>query len=218
MNNYSRESGTVNPLLITSIILTVVSAGLAGVAIWAYGNYMDQKNSVDSKISVAVVEAKKIQSDADDKKFAELEKQPTRAFVSPDDFGRVTFQYPKTWSIYVAKDGKGGGAYEAYLQPGAVPPVSTTTPYATRVVVESRQYEVVLKNYEGLVKKGTLKTTPITIGAFTGVRLDGEFTKDRKGTAVIFKIRDKTLTVASDADAFKGDFANTVLPSLTFNP
>lgn len=218
MNNLSRQSGSINPLLITSILLTLLSAGLAGVAIWAYGNYMDQKNNVDSKILVAVTDAKKIQSDEDDKKFAELEKKPTRSFVGPDDYGRVSFQYPKTWSVYVAKDGKGTGTYEAYLQPNVVPPVANTTPYATRVVVESRQYEVVLKNYEALVKKGTLKTAPITIGSFTGVRLDGEFTKDRKGTAVIFKIRDKTLTVASDADAFKSDFSDIILPSLTFNP
>lgn len=218
MYKTSRQAGLVNPLLITSILLSLLSAGLGGVAIWAYGNYADQKNNVDSKISAAVVDVKKLQSDADEKAFAEREKKPTRAFVGPDDFGRVSFQYPKTWSVYVAKDGSGGSAYEAYLHPGVVPPVSSTTPYAARVVVESRQYEAILKTYESLVKKGTLKSSPVTIGSFSGVRLDGEFTKDRKGSAVIFKIRDKTLTLASDAEAFRSDFDNIILKSLTFNP
>lgn len=214
----TREAGAVNPLLIVSILLTLLSAGLAGFGFWAFSQYQDHKNNVDSKIAVAVVDAKKEQTAIDEKDFAEREKQPTRAFVGPDDFGRVTFQFPKTWSAYVAKDGEGGGAYEAYLQPGVVPPVANTTPFATRVVVEDKQYEQVLKNYEALVKKGTLKSSPITIGSFNGVRLDGEFSKDRKGTAVIFKIRDKALTVASDADAFRGDFNDIVLKSLTFNP
>lgn len=218
MNKTSHELGAVNPLLITSVILTLVSAGLGGVAIWAYGNYVDQRDHVNSKISVAVADAKKAQTVEDEKSFVEREKQPTRTFVGPDDYGRVTFQYPKTWSVYVGKDGKSGGSYEAYLQPGVVPPVATTTPFATRVIVESRQYETVLKNYEALIKSSALKSSPITIGEFTGVRLDGTFTKDRKGTAVVFKIRDKTLTVASDADAFRGDFLDTVLKSLTFNP
>ena len=127
------------------------------------------------------------------------------------------FDYPKTWSVYVADNGTSGD-YEAYLNPVAVPTVSNSQPYATRVVVDDRTYDVVLRSYESAVKKGDLKSAPITINGFTGVRLDGKFSNTRTGSSVIFKVRDKTLILSSDATTFKNDFDNVILKSLDFNP
>lgn len=215
MNTSHRESGAVNPLVISNVLVGLLAIVFAGVSIWAFANYQDQKNNVDSKIETAVETAKKEQADADEAEFIEREKQPTREFVGPDDLGRVTFQYPKTWSVYVGKSGNG---YEAYLNPGTVPTVSNTQPFATRVVIEDKTYDTVLKSYEARVEKKELTSAPITIGEFSGIRLDGKFSESRKGTSVIFKVRDKTLTVASDAEAFRGDFNDIVLKTLSFNP
>jgi len=49
-----------------------------------------------------------------------------------------------------------------------------------------------------------------------GTRLDGAFTKDIRGYAVIFKIRDKTLTIRTDANTFKSDF-NKLINTIKFN-
>lgn len=215
MNTSNKEAGSVNPLVISNVLVAVLAIVFAGVSIWAYANYTDQKNNVDSKIETAVSAAKKEQSDADEKIFLEREKLPTREFVGPDDLGRVSFQYPKTWSAYV---GKTGTSFEAYLNPGVVPPVSPAQPFATRVTVEDKTYDSVIKTYEARVTKKELASSPITIGEFSGIRLDGTFTKERKGSAVIFKVRDKTLTIASDAETFRTDFDNTILSSLSFNP
>lgn len=54
------------------------------------------------------------------------------------------------------------------------------------------------------------------IGDQNGTRLDGSFTEDIRGFAVIFKIRDKTVTIRSDAETFKGDF-NALIQTITFN-
>jgi cytoskeletal protein RodZ len=211
----SREAGEVNPLLITNIISGLLVVILTGLMIWLFMGYNDYKNNADQKVTVAVDKAKKDQQKTDETAFLEREKVPTRTFTGPSDLGSVSFQYPKTWSTYVAKQSL---ELEAYLHPDFVPPVSNTQPFAIRVVVEDRSYDTVLKNYEPLVKKGSLRSNPVTIEGFSGIRLDGTFTKEREGSAVLFKVRDKTLTIATDASAYKNDFDNTILKSLKFNP
>ncbi len=211
------EQGSVNPLLIVSIILGLTSAGFAGGFFWAYGNFVDQRDNTDSKIAKAVTVAKTAQSAEDLKQFLEREKQPYERLVGPDDLGSVSINYPKTWSVYIAKNGL-GGSYEAYLNPVSVPLVSSTQPFATRITIDDKKYETTVQSYEPLVKKGDLKSTPVTVNTFTGVRLDGKFTATRTGSQVIFKVRDKTLIVASDADAFQTDFNDIIVKSLDFNP
>lgn len=217
MYNNFKEWGFTNPLLIAVIILSVLLAGLAGFSVWSYGNYLDQKNNTDKKISTAVTKAVNDKAVELEKNFFEREKQPYTKFVGPDDLGHITFEHPKTYSVHVANAGT-AGTFQAFLNPQVVPPISNEQPFAVRVEVADRNYEVTLKSYEGLVKKGTLKSTPITIKGVNGVRLDGQFSKQRAGSSVIFKIRDKSLIISTDADAFKNDFDKIVLESLDFNP
>ena len=217
-SQYSRELGAVHPLLVSSIILGLLTVIFAGFSIWAFTNYIDQKDNTDQKIEAAVTEAKKTQSVADEKIYLEKEKQPYLQFAGPDDLGRVTFSYPKTWSMYVAKDGAEGGEYEAYFNPVSVPAIANDQPYAARVVVADTTYEDSLDDYQSAVKKGDLKSSPITVNGFSGIRLDGTFSKSRAGSAVIFKVRDKTLSVFTDASAFQTDFNEAIVKSLDFNP
>lgn len=209
--------GYANPLVISNIVVGAIAVILGGIMVWALAGYSDQKNNVDRKVAAAVSEARKQQSDDDSKKFAEQEKLPTREFVGPADLGRVSFQYPKTWSVYVAKDGSSGG-YEAYLHPGSVAPVTPTTPYAARVVVEDKDYDTIVKAYQRKVDTGDLRSSAVSVSGFSGVRLDGTFSKERKGSAVVFKVRDKTLTIASDIESFASDYNDIVIKSLKFNP
>ncbi len=217
MKHTSHESGSVNPLLVSSILLGLLATGLAGFGIWSYTNYLDQKHHTDAKIETAVTKAKAVQAEVLEKDFLEREKQPYTKFNGPDDLGHVSFDYPKTWSVYVEKNGS-LGEYEAYLNPGTVPTVSNQQPFAARVEITNRTYDSTLKTFEGLVRKGDLKTSPVTVNGFTGVRLDGKFSTYREGSSVIFKVRDKTLTLSTDASAFRSDFDNVLLKSLDFNP
>lgn len=212
----SLEAGIMNPLLIPTIVLGVLVLGFGSFAIWSFVNYSDQKNNVDEKISAAVAVAKKQQSDTDAKTFQEREKEPYVKFVGPDDLGRVTFNYPKTWSAYIDKSSD--SQYEAYLQPSVVPPIDSKTPYAARVSVTSKSYEDTLKSYQELVKKGDLKSSPIAVKGLNGTRLDGNFSKTVQGSMVIFKIRDKSLSVYTESNTFKPDFDSIILASLDFNP
>lgn len=216
LQSRKHEQGAVSGSLIAIIGLIVLSLATGSAAIWAYLNYNEQKTNVDGKINLAVLEGKKEQADADEAKFAEREKEPNRQFVGPDDYGRLTFNYPKTWSVYVARDGASGGRYEAYLNPVTVPPVSATQQYSLRVIIEEKDYDQVVKSYESLVKKGDLRSSATSANGNNGTRFDGNFTKNIRGSAVIYKIRDKTVTLRTDADTFKPDFEN-IIKTIKFN-
>lgn len=211
------ERGEAHGLLISTIALAVLSGLAIVAAVWGLVNYNEQKTDVDGKIEAAVATAKKEQADDDEAKFLAREKEPNREFVGPDDYGRLTFNYPKTWSVYVNKDVSQGGAYEAYLNPVSVPPVSATQRYALRVLVEEKEYDKVLDaTYAALVKKGDLRSSAVSVNSTQGTRFDGNFTKDIRGSAVVFKLRDKTVTLRSDADTFKADF-DALITTIKFN-
>lgn len=211
----SQHGGISGSLVaIITLIILVLAAGWG--AAWSYMNYMDQKTNVDNKVSLAVAEAKKLQSDIDSAKFLEQEKVPNRLFVGPEDYGRVAFSYPKTWSVYVAADVTQGGAFNAYLNPVTVPPVNGNQRYALRVMIEQQDYDTVLQQYEGAVTNGQLKSSVTSSNGKTGTRFDGTFNDGVRGAAVVFKIRDKTVTIRTDADTFKPDF-ETLIKTINFN-
>jgi hypothetical protein len=211
-----RQAGLVSPLVVATIVLSVLVVGLGGFSFWAYTQYQSYKNDVDPKIAAAVTTAKETQRKEDQKHFDEQEKLPTRQLVGPDDLGRVSVNYPKTWSVYIEKNGQ-DGQFEAYLFPGAVPGVATKTPYALRVTIQDETYERSVADFESQIKAGKLKATPVKIGKAAGTRLDGTFVNDIKGSMVLFKVRDKTLKVYTQSDSFKNDYDKIVLPSLKFN-
>jgi hypothetical protein len=211
-----REHGAVDKGLLLVIGLSLLSAIAIGVAVWSFINYNEQKTNVDGKIAEAVATAKKEQADLDEAKFTAREKEPNREFVGPDDYGRLTFNYPKTWSVYVNKDVAKGGTYEAYLNPVSVPAVTTTQQYALRVTIEEKDYDQVIANYGTLVRRGDLRSSATSANGVNGTRIDGNFSKDIRGSAVIYKIRDKTLTLRTDADTFKADF-DALIATIKFN-
>lgn len=209
-----RSSGKKWVILTFVFIFTTLAAG--GVAVWAYLNYMDQKNHVDSITDQAVAVAVKEAEDKAAAEFLEKEKQPNRQFVGPVDYGRLSFDYPKTWNVYVAKDANSGGTFEAYFSAEPVPPISAIEKYALRVTIEERDYDKVIDSYRTLVSRGDLKSSSVKADEQNGTRLDGAFTKDIHGSAVIFKIRDKTVTIRTDAETLKPDF-DALIKTITFN-
>lgn len=213
---HRNEQGIANPLFISTITLAILSALAIAAAIWGILNYMEQKTDVDGKIDTAVSEAKKEQADTLEAKFTARDKEPNREFVGPEDYGRLAFNYPKTWSVYIKQDITQGGDYEAFLNPVSVPPVSDTQQYALRVKIQQMDYDKVIATYSTLVKKGDLKSSAVTANDTNGTRFDGTFTKYIRGSAVVFKLRDKTITLRTDADTFKPDF-DALITTIKFN-
>ncbi len=201
--------------LVIAIVFIVLSLALAAAFVWAYLNYTDNRDNVDSKVSAAVNEAEKKQKDYYEAEFIKREKEPNRVFAGPEDYGSLAFTYPKIWSMYVAKDAAKGGTYEAYFSPVEV--VSTAQQFALRVFIEDKDYDKALDGYKSAVSKGTLKSTAVKINGVDGTRFDGMFTKDINGAAVVFKIRDKTVTIQTDAQTFVDPDFNALINTITFN-
>lgn len=214
----NREEGTINTSIFAIVALVLLVLVFGSFSIWAYVNYTDQKQNVDSKVAEAKAKATLDQSTKDEAAFSAREKEPMRQFVGPSDYGRLTFDYSKTWSAYQASDvSKGGGVtYQAYLNPILVPPVSDSTKFALRITIEQKTYDQSVAAYQQLVTSGDLKSSVYSDGNLTGTELVGNFNKDIYGTAVLLKMRDRTLTLRTDGDVFNADFL-ALLKTVKFN-
>ncbi len=145
-----------------------------------------------------------------------MKKNQTSNSSGRDDLGRVSFNYPKTWSVYIDNPGN-GGTYAAYLNKDQVPSVNGNNKFGLRVSILDQNYSQVLQQYQGLLQSGALRSSVAQASGYNGTRLDGHFTPQVNGAAVIFKVRDKTLVLQTDLQSYVPDF-NNVVKSLTFNP
>lgn len=217
MKTHLYARGSVHPSTIIIIVLTLLVIAAASFGAWAYLQYDEKRTDVDGQIATAVAEAKNEQAKEDEVKIQAAKENPYSQFVGPADYGRVTFEYPRNWSVYEATDVSGGsGDYEAYLNPLVVPPIERDARYALRVTIVDEAYDSVLEEYSGAIEEGVLTAKSFTVDKETGTRLDGSFDDDIRGAAVIFKIRDKTLTIQTDANTFKPYFEK-IIQTIQFN-
>lgn len=219
------ESGAINGSIIAIVALSLLVVVFGAFGVWSYMNYMDQKQNVDAKVSDATAKAVLDNTNTLNAKFEEEQKKPLLQFAGPSDYGRLTFNYPRTWSAYQASDiSQGGGVtYAAYLNPVVVPPVTSeintekdSVKFAVRITIEQKTYDQSIASYDPLIKKGDLKSSVYSDGTHTGTMITGNFNKNIYGTAVLLKMRDRTLTLRTDGDVFKDDFA-ALLKTVKFN-
>jgi hypothetical protein len=214
--NRAGERGAISGLMFAVIGLSVLVLGLGSFGIWAFVAYGEAQSELDLKISAAVAEAKQVQADELEKEFEEKEKQPHKTFTAPNDYCAVRFQFPKTWSAHSSEQVANGGDFRAYFNPDVVPPITNQEQFGLRLVIEQREYDTVLQRYDNLVQKGDLKQSTTSSNGHQGTRLTGNFSKNIRGDAVIFRCRDKTISLQTDADAFKTDF-EAIIRTLDYN-
>ena len=205
------KSGVVG--IVLSIVFLLVAATFVGLFVWSRMEYAELDETVNLKIDEAVSKAKTEQALAD----AEEAKKDTRTFTGPTDYGQLSFDYPKSWSVYVASDASKGGDFVAYLNPIEIEPVSESTVYALRVTIRDKDFESVTKEYQKFLEKGELSVETMTVDGVTANRYTGKIPNtDLSGVIVIFKIRDKTAVLRTDSSMLVNDF-NTVLSTVKFN-
>ncbi len=208
MKQYQSQLGGINISIVVIILLGLLLAGVGSLAIWLFNEYSVQRQTIEEQIVAKVSEAKNDQAKEDEEKYIELSKKPSLRLTGPDEFGRVTFDYPRNWDVYIAKDGLNNEGYEAYLNPGGVPPVDTKTDnrFALRVSVTQGKVDKFLEGYQKQIEKGEVKTSVVSANGHDGTRLDGMIEKDIRGYIVVYKVDDNVLTVRTDAETFKNDF------------
>lgn len=210
----SGESSLLKIVII--ILLSLLLVGALLLAFYFYTEYISASTDLDAKIETATLDAVKKREDELQANFAEQEKNPFRSFSGPENYGSLTIQYPATWSVYIHKDAINGGTYEAYLHPRVVSPVSDSTINALRIKIEDSTLENVAKRYASALKKGTVTSSAISVNGIDATRYDGQITNQIVGSVVIFRIRDKVVSLQTDAEIYRNDF-NKILETLTFN-
>ena len=204
---------------IAIVVLALISLTFIGLFIWMFIRYDEVQMDINGQIDVAVAEAKDEQAAKDEEEFLQREKYPYRTFKGPADYGELTFQYPKTWSVYVAADANNGGDYEAYMNPVEVNVVAKDTINALRVSILNKSFEAVAEEYQKAMERrdANLTMQSVTFNGITGNRYTGTIPgTDLSGFIVIFKIRDKTAILQTDSVLFEGDY-NTLLETVQFN-
>lgn len=223
----SSEQGEGKLFIILTVVFGVLMLGLGVGFFWAYTQMNEYKSGVDSKVFAAVETAKTEQKTTLEKQFDEDYKKPHDVFTGPVNYGSVSFEYPKTWSVYVEDSGASGEGYTAYFNPKFVPKISENTPYALRVAIVNAPLKEVEGIYRDAINSGakltatTVRLTDasndVTSTYGKGIRIDGQFRETINGSAVFFDVRGRTLQIFTDHQSFANDFNNIVLKTLKYN-
>lgn len=202
------------------IIITIISA-LTAVAfiilfIWMYNKWNDADTNVQGQINSAVAIARSEATEKAEREFEEREKNPYKIFSGPADLGSLTFEYPKTWSLYEEEDASTNNDFSAYLNPDKVPPVNSGNPIALRVMILNESYDNYIQNYQGRVEDGSMTLTVAPVGGANANIYKGLLDNDFQGIAAILKIRDKTVVIQTDALLYEAEF-NYILSTVSYN-
>lgn len=215
------QAGEVSLLLVSLILVSLCFLGAAGFAAWAYTGRQDYKNNVDQKVSVAVAASERKVSAAKDKEFLEKEKNPLKTYTSSATNGSIFIQYPKTWSAY-AIEGSGNQPLDAYFQPGVVPNTADSkNTFALHVELLNQDYSSTVDDYSSQVQQKQVTVRPYkakNVSSVIGSRVDGQITRDKKGSVIILPLRDKTLRISTESTQFEKDFNGIILKHLKFSP
>lgn len=210
-------SGLIKTIVI--IVVSLIAVTFIGLFIWMTMQYNEVHEDVQGQIDVAVAVAKDEQATKLEAEFLEREKYPYKTFTGPVDYGQLSFQYPKTWSVYVERAATTGGDFNAYFNPNQVNAVGLDTINALRVTIRDKSFEEVTSEYQKAMEKkdSGLTMQSVTFNNINGNRYTGKIPKtDLSGFIVIFKIRDKTVILQTDSVLFEADF-NKLLDTVTFN-
>ena len=205
--------------IIAIILLSLVAVTFIGLFIWIYVEYDEVRTDVEGQIRTAVAEAEDTLAMKMEKEFLEREKYPFKVFAGPLDYGQLTFEYPKTWSLYISAPADKGGDFNAYFAPIQV---VNNEVNALRVTIRNKSFDAVAAEYQKEMekKKSNLKMESVTFGKngdIVGNRYTGTIPgTEYDGFIVIFKIRDKTAILQTDSVLFQPDF-DKLLNTITFN-
>ncbi|MBR2997035.1 hypothetical protein IKF33_01170 [Candidatus Saccharibacteria bacterium] len=205
------------------LIRTIVIIGLALVAatfialfIWMFVQWNEANTAVEAKIKAKVEEAVAANTAELENDFANREKQPYKTFGGPIDYGGLSFEYPKTWSVYEYADTTNGDSYEAYFNPDVVAPISDDNIDALRLKIVNESTDEILEDYNEKVEDGDITVETRQINGDPVTIFTGQITDEFQGKVAVFKIRDKTVIIQTDATIFFDEFAH-VLDTINYN-
>jgi len=194
----------------------------AGVSIWTYARYTDERDSTQSKIDTAVEQAGVDKETELREELQEQLKSPFFVYEVPDTTTGIKVKYPATWSVY-AEDKEDSGSDDlvsATFSSDIVRPREADTRYALRVRLIDEQYDESIKDFDSRIETGNVTAKSITFEEYPdtkAIRFDGEIGNNISGSFVMIQIRRQTLRIWTEAPEFVEDF-DQILEQLEFKP
>ena len=200
-------AGLIKTIVI--IVVSLVAVTFIGLFIWMTMQYNEVQANYDSEMRIEVAKAKDEAKTEAEAICQEEKNYPYKTFIGPEDYGGLTFQYEKEWSVYIAAAATEGGDFNAYFNPIQVDAVGKDTINALRVTILNKSFDVVTADYQKAMdkKNSNLTMESITFGkddGITGNKYTGTIPNtDLSGFIVIFKSRDKTAILQTDSVIFE---------------
>lgn len=202
---------------IVLIVTSLMAVTFLGLFIYVFIEWNNLRTETDKRQAAAIETAVYNKTVALEAEFAEREKYPSKTFAGPADYGALTFEYPKTWSGYVARDASRGGEFQAYFTPDVVQAVGNDTVNALRFTIKEQDFDSVIKSFDSAIKSQKLKLEVRPVGGQNANIYKGEIPMNRRnGIIAVIRIRDKTVILQTDAMLFENDF-NKILDSVKYN-
>lgn len=215
----NRQQGFAVSALI-AVIMTVGFFAAAAFGIWAFIGMQANETDLDSKIAAASAVAVKKAEDAKDVEFAEKEKSPFKTYTGSATYGTLSFNYPKTWSVYL-DERDSGTVLDFYAHPDVVPAISNKgNNYALRAQILSDDYATEAKKIETLASAGKISAVAYNatnVEGVLGLKVTGEISTGKQGVMIVLPQRDKTIKIWTESAEFASDFEN-VINSVSFIP
>lgn len=198
----------------------VVGLGLSaalflGLFVWQFVQASQIRSNAQAEQDRAVAAANEELQEKLQAEFKTTLESDTSNFVGPDVLGRVTFTYPKTWSVFVETKGTNSIPLDVTMHPNAI--TDTTPAFALRVQVIEEAYAEQVAEYNRSVEKGELTAKPVTYSEQNGIRFDGLLEDDVQGSVVLLPLRDKTLLLQTESNNYQQVFT-AILTSLNYVP
>ncbi len=212
------QKGSVSTILAAVFAVLFIGTAIFGVS--AYSGQQDYKNNSDVKVEKAVAVAVEQANTKKDQEFATKKKSPVRSYVGSTTYGSLTFDYPKTWSVYV-EENTSGTVLNLYANPNVVPDTNSDQPYALRVQITDSKYDSEAASITRDTQAGKTSVAafrPEKVQQALGLKAIGEIENKVNGILVLLPLRDRSIKIFTESQEFANDFNSIILPSITFVP
>ncbi len=202
-----------------AILMTILFVCSLGFGIWAFMGMQENQSNLDAKIEEASAVAVKEAEAAKDAAFAEEEKDPYRTFTGSSTFGSLTFDFPKTWSVY-QEEQSSGTVLDFYAHPYIIKGTGKENSFAFRIQVVETSYDKEAAKFDAQLKKGSVTAAAYRLPKVPdelGGRITGEIISEKQGVLVLLPLRDKTIKIWTESKDYLADF-DKVLETMSFVP
>jgi len=221
----NKDSGAAGRMI--ALVVACLTAAVAIIVLVSiFVKWQNLINNGESDTLAEIEYGKLVQQQEDALEYLELDKQPWDHFSAiPESLGALSFDYPKTWSVYVDSDGLDGRDFVAYFRPSEVLPTSDNrSRYSLRVNIKQASYDSVIESYDALAASlAANEENPMelkTVGSLSNykdssMRYDGVLLEDgsMSGSVVVLKVNNMVATIQCDSELYIEDF-NKLLETL----